>query len=177
VLFILCPWGLSFLSTQTGNPDLYGPLIARSAALGFLFVPLTIAPLGSLKPQERGAGSGIVNFMRQFGGSVGIAVMSTVLDRQRDYHRAWLVGHVNAGNPAVQNWLHGTQNLLLAHGYGPAQAQAGALGLLARTVERQVFLLSFNDCFRLVAAVFLLAFPLVFLFREADGKVDMSEAH
>lgn len=177
VSFLLCPWGLSSLSTQTGNPDLYGPLIARSAALGFLFVPLTIAPLGSLRPQERGAGSGIVNFMRQFGGSVGIAVMSTVLDRQRDYHRAWLVGHVNDGNPAVRGWLHGTQGLLLLHGYGPAQAQAGALSLLARTVEKQVYILAFNDCFRLVVAVFLLALPLVFLFKKGDGRVDLSEVH
>lgn len=177
VLFILCPWGLSFLSPQTGDASLYGPLIARSAALGFLFVPLTIAPLGSLRPSERGAGAGIVNFMRQFGGSVGIAVMSTVLDRQRDYHRAWLVGHVNAGDPTVQNWLHGTQNRLLTHGYGPVQAQEGALALLAQTVEKQVFLLSFNDCFRLVAVVFLLAFPLVLLFKKADGKVDLGSGH
>jgi DHA2 family multidrug resistance protein len=176
-LFILCPWGLSFLSPQTGDASLYGPLIARSAALGFLFVPLTVAPLGSLRPDERGAGSGIVNFMRQFGGSVGIAVMSTVLDRQRDYHRVWLTGHISSGSLTVRDWLHGTQDLLLIHGYAPEQARTGALELLSRTLERQVALLSFNDCFRLVAAVFLLALPLVFLFRKSDGREDIGSAH
>jgi len=57
------------------------------------------------------------------------------------------------------------------------QAQEGALALLAQTVEKQVFLLSFNDCFRLVAVVFLLAFPLVLLFKKADGKVDLGSGH
>lgn len=177
VLFLLCPWGLSHLTAQTGNLNLYGPLIFRSAALGFLFVPLTIASLGGLQPQDRGTGSGIVNFMRQFGGSVGIATMSTVLDRQLSFHRTWLVTHVNEGNPAVRDWLQGTQRLLLHHGYAPSSAQEGALHLLSRTVERQAYILAFNDCFRLVATLFLLALPLALLFKKAGGPRDMSEAH
>ena len=176
-LFILCPWGLSQLTMQTGNPNLYDPLIFRSAALGFLFVPLTVASLGDLPPQDRGAGSGIVNFMRQFGGSVGIATMTTMLDRQLNYHRAWLVTHVNSGNSTVEDWLHGAQGLLLTHGYSTTAGQAGALSLLARTVENQAYVLAFNDCFRLVAGVFLLALPIALLFKRTSGKVDMSEVH
>jgi DHA2 family multidrug resistance protein len=165
------------LTAQTGDPNLYGPLVFRSAALGFLFVPLTVASLGGLRPQDRGAGSGIVNFMRQFGGSVGIATMSTVLDRQVDYHRAWLVTFVNSGNPIVEGWLRGAQGLLLTHGYSPTAGQASAMSLLARTVESQAYILAFNDCFRLVAGVFLLALPIALLFKRPSGKVDMSEAH
>jgi len=177
VLFILCPWGLSHLTTLSGDGDVFLPLAARGFSLGFLFIPLTLASLGSLPSEDRDTGSGVVNFMRQFGGSVGIATLTTVLTRRADFHRAALVSHLSDGNPAVREWLAGAQAQMAAHGMGEAAAHAGALGQLNAVVQKQATMLSFNDCFLVVAVAFLLALPLVFLFQKSAGGAGMGAAH
>jgi len=177
LLFVFCPWGLSHLTTASGDGDVFLPLAARGFSLGFLFIPLTLASLGSLPSADRDTGSGIVNFMRQFGGSVGIATLTTVLTRRADLHRAALVSHVNSGNPAVRDWLAGAQAHLAAHGLSQASAHAGALGQLNAVVQKQAMMLSFDDCFLVVAVAFLLALPLVFLFQRGTGGAGMGAAH
>ena len=177
VLFILCPWGLSHLTTASGDDDVFLPLVLRGASLGFLFIPLTLASLGRLSSSDRDTGSGIVNFMRQFGGSVGIAAMTTVLARRADFHRVSLVSQIGAGTPQMRDWLGGAQAQLQSQGYGPTAAHTGALQLLNGAVQRQATMLSFNDCFLIVAALFCVGLPLVFLFQKTSGAQDMGAVH
>ena len=177
VSFIAGSYGLSHLTAQTGTGDVFWPLMWRGLSLGFLFIPMTVASLGGLKASEIGEGSGFINLSRQLGGSVGIAAFSTLLTRRQDFHRAMLADHINAANPAVQVWLRQTQAALAAHGYAASDASAGAMGRLSGLVQQQAAILSFNDAFQMIAAAFLLALPLVFVFQKRAGDVDTSAAH
>lgn len=177
VSFILGCYGLSHLTGQTGTGDVFWPLMGRGLSLGFLFIPMTVASLGRLKPEEIGEGSGFINLTRQLGGSIGIAAFSTLLTRRQDFHRASLTEHLNHANPAVQNWLHGAQANLLAHGYTATDAVSGALGQLNGVVQKQAAILSFNDAFLMIGVAFLLALPLVFVFQKSATGVDTSAAH
>jgi DHA2 family multidrug resistance protein len=175
--FIAGAWGLSLMTTQSGTGDTFWPLMGRGMSLGFLFIPLTVASLGGLKPEQMGEGSGLINLSRQLGGSVGIAAFSTLLTRRQDFHRASLVEHVSVANPAVHDWLAQAQGLLTVHGDSAVAAQAGALGQLNALLQKQAMMLAFNDAYMLIAAAFLLALPLVFVFQRAAGEVDTSAAH
>jgi len=177
VSFIAGSYGLSHLTSQTGTGDVFWPLMGRGLSLGFLFIPMTVASLGGLKASEIGEGSGFINLSRQLGGSVGIAAFSTLLTRRQDFHRAMLSDHVNAASPAVHDWLHGTQAALMAHGYAASDASAGAMSRLNGLVGQQAAILSFNDAFLMIAAAFLLALPLVFVFQKGAADVDTSAAH
>jgi len=177
VSFIAGSYGLSHLTAQTGTGDVFWPLMWRGLSLGFLFIPMTVASLGGLKAGEIGEGSGFINLSRQLGGSVGIAAFSTLLTRRQDFHRAALADHVNPANPVVRDWLHGAQANLTAHGYSATDAAAGALGQLDGLVRQQAAILSFNDAFLMIAAAFLLALPLVFVFQKGADDVDTSAAH
>ena len=177
VSFAVGCYGLSHLTAQTGTGDVFWPLMGRGLSLGFLFIPMTVASLGSLKPSEIGEGSGFINLTRQLGGSVGIAAFSTLLTRRQDFHRASLTEHLNHGNPIVQSWLQGAQANLTAHGYSATAAVSGALGQLNGLVAQQAAILSFNDAFLMIAAAFLLALPVVFVFQKSAGAVDTSAAH
>lgn len=46
--------------------------------LGFSFVPVSIAALAGVQPQEAGLASGLINTSQQVGGALGVAVLSTV---------------------------------------------------------------------------------------------------
>ena len=88
-----------------------------------------------------------------------------------------LSDHLNPGNPAVQDRLHGTQAALIAHGYAASDASPGALGRLSGLIQQQAATLSFNDAFLMIAAAFLLALPLAFVFQKGAGEVDTSTSH
>lgn len=165
-LFVLGAWGLSGLASQSGVDDTYWPLMARGAALGYLFIPLTVASLGGLKPQEMGEGSGFINLTRQLGGSIGIAAFSTLLVRRADFHRASLVSHLTDGNSALRDWTGQAESRLRTQGLSASDAHGGALGLLNSLVQRQALMLSFNDAYLLIGLAFVLALPLLLVFKK-----------
>src|SRR4029450_9563788 len=58
--------------------DLLPGFFAIGVGLGFSFVPLSIAALAGVAPQEAGLASGLFNTSQQIGGALGVAVFSTV---------------------------------------------------------------------------------------------------
>jgi EmrB/QacA subfamily drug resistance transporter len=58
--------------------DLLPGFFAIGVGLGFSFVPMSIAALAGVVPQEAGLASGLFNTSQQIGGALGVAVFSTV---------------------------------------------------------------------------------------------------
>ena len=90
------------------------PMIVSGFALGFVFVPLTTLTMGTLSNSEIGNASGIYNLMRNTGGSLGIAIMTTFLARGSQQHQAALMPNVNEYNPAFQQMFNQIKHSLMA---------------------------------------------------------------
>jgi MFS family permease len=58
--------------------NLFGPFIIIGIGLGFSFVPVSIAALAGVPPQEAGLASGLINTSQQIGGALGVAILTTV---------------------------------------------------------------------------------------------------
>ncbi|HEX6510014.1 MAG TPA: MFS transporter [Chloroflexota bacterium] len=58
--------------------DVLPASLVIAAGLGFTFVPLTIAAVQGVKPEETGLASGVINTSLQIGGALGLAVLSTI---------------------------------------------------------------------------------------------------
>ena len=58
--------------------DLLPGFFAIGIGLGFSFVPVSIAALAGVEPQEAGLASGLFNTSQQIGGALGVALFSTV---------------------------------------------------------------------------------------------------
>jgi DHA2 family multidrug resistance protein len=166
VLFLLGALGLSHLTSDSGASDTFWPLIFRGLSLGFLFIPLTISSLASLKPEEMGVGSAMINLTRQLGGSIGIAAASTVLTRGIETHRANMVTHLGGQNGTTTAWLTQVQSAIVQHGQSIVDARQSALVLLSRLIDNQCAVIAFNDAFTLVFIAFLVALPLILLFEK-----------
>jgi len=78
------------------------PSIISGFAMGFIFVPLTTMALGTLSNEQMGNASGVFNLMRNTGGSVGIATVTTMLARGAQVHQAAMVSHLSPYDPAFQ---------------------------------------------------------------------------
>jgi DHA2 family multidrug resistance protein len=111
-------------------------------------------------------GTGIINLARNIGASVGIATVTTMLERRTQWHQARLIDHVNSMNPALATTVNGTSAALIAHGSGAAQATAQAHGMLLNTIQRQAAMLAFVDNFKLLGVIFFAIIPIFFLLRR-----------
>ena len=143
------------------------PNIISGFAMGFIFVPLTTMAMGTLSNEQMGNASGVFNLMRNTGGSLGIAAMTTMLSRGSQIHQAALIGNINPYNPAVQQRIHQLTGVL--PGSGVAENQQ-AYGVLYGLVARQSMLLSYIDNFRTLAFLSVLCVPAVFLFKRVRAK-------
>ena len=94
LLFAGAMFKLSRITGESGSSDFFWALIMRGAGLGMMFVPLTTITLAELSPRELGQGSGLYNFFRQLGGSLGIAAIATLLSHYTAQFRAILAEHI-----------------------------------------------------------------------------------
>ncbi len=58
--------------------NLLGPMILAALGLGFAFVPVTIAAVSNISPDDSGLASGLINTSQQVGGALGLAVLGTI---------------------------------------------------------------------------------------------------
>jgi DHA2 family multidrug resistance protein len=148
-------------------------------ALSCLFVPLTTITMDPIPREEMGNATSMFNLLRNLGGSMGIAAMTTLLSRHRQMHTNYLVEHVTPYNLQAQQAFRKIQGAMLASGSDLGTATQRTRALLFYSVQRQAAMLSFIDIFRILGIIFLLLLPLVWIMKKPRvGKTDAaSSAH
>jgi DHA2 family multidrug resistance protein len=168
---------LANLSPQTGASDLFWPLIVRSFGTVMMFLPLSMATLGPIPKKDISNASGFYNLTRQLGGSIGVAVLSTLLERREAFHRAIIVEKLSSIGQATLDRVAAYTAPFLARGYTPDDAHAHALKLLDGIVNVQAAVLSFGDCFWATSALVLITLPLVVLLGKPAQGVKVDAGH
>ena len=102
----------------------------QTMGLAFLFVPINTAAYAFLPKEKNNAASGLMNLARNIGGSVGISIVTTMLDRRQQFHLNRMSSHLSASSPQVQSMLQGTAQALMTRGFSPSEAMHKAYALL-----------------------------------------------
>jgi len=176
-LFFLSMLKLSHLTSASGAHDLFWPLILRGVGLGLIFVPLTNATMADLRVKDLAQGTGMFNLMRQLGGSLGIAVMATLLARFVSAEKAVLIEHVGANDPETLSRLALITRGLISRGINPMTAQQQALAILDRQVSVQSSMLAFSKIYLYSGLVLIFGLPLLLLFRTGRARGAMGPVH
>ena len=140
--------------------------VFQAAGMAFLFVPINTAAYAFLPREKNNAASGLMNLARNIGGSVGISLVTTMLDRRTQVHMNDLSSHLSASNPAFQSMLQGATQAMRLHGASAAFATQQAYALIEGTVQRQATMLAYIDDFRLLGWAILAMIPMVFLMKR-----------
>ena len=169
---ILCVsmWSLGYLNPETGVDQLFWPLIGRGAGTALIFLPLSIATLGGIPRHEIPAAAGLFSLTRQMGGSIGIAVLTTMLEKYAMIRRGDLVNDINPLRiPYLQRSFFAnyavtpqTPDLLIA--------SSRTLGVFDNIITLQSNVLASIDIFQALAWMFLLTLPLILLLSRGGGK-------
>jgi MFS transporter, DHA2 family, multidrug resistance protein len=138
----------------------------QTMGLAFLFVPINTAAYAFLPKEKNNAASGLMNLARNIGGSVGISIVTTMLDRRSQFHMNRMSSHLSGSSPQVQSMLQGTAQALQARGFSPSEAMHRAYALLQANFGRQASMLAYIDNFWLLGVAILVMVPLVFLMKR-----------
>lgn len=157
---------LSFISLSVGYWDIFWPQFIQGMGMPFIFVPLTTITMDPIPRERMGNATSLFSLMRNIGGSIGIAVVATMLSRQQQAHVNVLGGHVDPYNPAAQALFARVRGALLAGGADIYTATQGAYAALFGTVMRQSSMLAFVEVFQVLGVLFLGALPLILLMRR-----------
>lgn len=166
---------LSELTANTGWDDFFWPLILRGAAAAVIFMPLTLASIGDCKPSEIAKATGFLNLSRQLGGSVGVALLTTILTQRQDFHRAVLSEKLTPFSQFVQARQEQFASMLHHFGANGTTALDGSHILLNNIVISQSAILSYEDLFWITGMIFIISIPTVFLL--AKGSSAAASAH
>jgi len=151
----------SDINLQISMGSIVWPGVMSGFAMGFVFVPLTTMAMGTLANDQMGNASGVFNLMRNTGGSLGIAAVTTMLSRGAQIHQAALASHLTPYDPAFQQRLHDLTGTISGQGVSQ-QAYGSIYGMLVR----QASVMSYIDNFRLLSFLCVICIPLVFLFKS-----------
>jgi DHA2 family multidrug resistance protein len=170
-------FSLASINPDTGASDLFWPLVFRGLGSAMMFLPLSIATLGSLPKHEVPAASGFYNLTRQLGGSFGIAALTTMLSRREATHRAALVERISPLNHEAMHRVEALTGFFQRLGASAHEAKFRAFTAIDMILDGQAALKSFDDLFRYVGFAFLVTLPLVLFLGRSANKEAAADAH
>lgn len=168
VVFAITSWWFSTFPADTSFWQFVLPRFIMGIAIPCFFIPLNQIILSGLKPHEIASASGLSNFFRTIAASISTAVTVTMWQHRGDFHHATLAEHVNATNPATQQFVQGL---------GTIAPGDGAWAMIENIVNREALTLAVNDVFLLFAALFVLMIPIVWLAKPPFGNVGAGAGH
>ena len=175
VVSALAGFMMARFTLDSGPVQIIMPQVIQGVGFAFMFVSLSTAMLATIpRPQIQNA-TGLSGLVRQLGGSLGTAIVITLLDHKTTTASAALVRYASPYNPTFMRWWDTFQAGFLARGSDPETARAQALAALHLLISRQAAVIGFEYAFAVVGALFLICLPLVFLMRggraQAAGQV------
>jgi len=141
------------------------PRVTLGFGMGMTFIPLTTLTLSHIPKERMTEATSVYNLLRNLGGSVGIAMTTTILSRRAQFHQTRLVEHLSPLDPGYVMAHEKLTGALSLKGL----PSAGADGLMYRELIRQSTTLAFTDAFLVICILILCVIPLVFIMQWAKA--------
>jgi MFS transporter, DHA2 family, multidrug resistance protein len=180
VSLIIVGASMWYYSTFTLATDYSHYALARAyqgLGYGFLFVPVNTLGYSQLRPDQNNRASSLTNLFRNWGGSFGIAFITTAAERRHQFHQSNLGSALGATSQQLASRVTELTNYLVTKGFSGPDAAHAAQGYLYQQFQHQVSLLSFMDCFRVIAWLTLAAVPLLLFVRRFKPAGKAPGAH
>ena len=162
---------LAELTLDIAPTTLFWPIAVSGIGLAMIFVPLSKVALGTVGKSGTGNASGIFNFLRNVGGSIGISAANTIAQRHLQSHRNDLVHSYTNASFLLRRQLSLLGQRLSAHaGPGPHLNSLRAISLTNTTLNAQAQLYAYVDVLRYFGFLCLLCVPLAFLLKKTDSS-------
>ena len=174
--YVLLPLGLilagisgimmTHFTTNSSELQLLGPLVLQGVGFACMFVPMATTSLSTIPKRLMQSASSLFTLMFQLGGSLGTAIVITLLNHKITTVSANLVKYASIYNPSFRQWWQSYQAAFVARGSDPTTAHLQALAALHGLISQQATVIAFDYVFGTIGTVFLCVLPLVLLLRQ-----------
>jgi DHA2 family multidrug resistance protein len=169
---------LSQINLQAGYWDVFWPQVIQGMGMSLLFVPLTTIAMDAIPREKMGYATSMFSLMRNIGGSIGIAMTSTLLSRHTQATTLIYGSNVTALDPTSQSLFAQMRGAFMAAGSDITTATERAYAAMYGMVMQQASMVSFVGLFQLLGVVFFAVLPLVLLMkRPRAGASGAAGAH
>jgi DHA2 family multidrug resistance protein len=174
---MLFGWALSatglFLSTRIHSLQIsfgYACLlmVMQFCPIGFIFIAATTASYFGVPQDKSDSVSGLSNFMRNIGSSVGTSIVQTLLVRRMQFHTSRLGEHAVASDASFQYNIAAGVQVMSGMGMNPSTALGATIGRAYMQLQMQAMTLSYIDAYMFLACCSTAMFFLSFLVRKND---------
>jgi DHA2 family multidrug resistance protein len=171
-LLALTFYQFSFLSLFSERAQIMIPLYIRGVAMGLIFSPLTTVALSEIGNRQMAQASGLINVIRQIGGSIGVALFGTILTRRTIYHAEVYGSQLNSYSESYTNTMHRLSHFIIESAGGTAKdAAVKGESIIGMFVQKQAFVQAVDDVFLLASFVLLISMvPVLFLRTKGRKK-------
>ncbi|RKH19239.1 DHA2 family efflux MFS transporter permease subunit [Corallococcus sp. CA047B] len=160
---------MSHFSLATGSGNIISAIALQGVGFSLMFVPLSATALANIPRERMADATGLNSLLRQIGGSMGLAIFTTLLSRYTVTAKASIAAHLNPERWEVAGRMAATQQGLMQHGLDAAGAKAASLQMMVGSVSRQAMVLAFDKLFVLAALMFVVVLPLIYFLKAAPS--------
>jgi len=172
VFFALGTWEMTYVTQDWDFWELLWPQIFRGVGLMLAIIPVTNTALGTLPPERVKNASGLFNLMRNLGGAIGLAAISTWFNDRLDLHLTRLHEAVSTASVPASEMLQ-----TLTNRFQGSDAQLQALKQMMAMVRLQAEVMSYADVFLITTVMFLAVAACALLMRRPQARAGAGGGH
>lgn len=143
--------------------------IYQTLGLAFIFIPSNTLCYVDIPREKNNQVSSMINFVRNIGGSIGIALLSTFITRTAQIRQSYLSSNMQHGNLKFQQMLQGLAATLQSAGLAPAAAMRQAYARMGALLEQQASALAYKDVVSILAVIIAFLIPLPFIMKRPSS--------
>ena len=159
--FAFSLWLTSHIASNWGFRELLIPQLARGLFVMLCIVPSVGMALSAFQGPELRSASGLFNLMRNLGGAIGIATVNTWLNDAARTQVARFGEALGASGRNAQDYIAATASRLSSYTPDPDRALLMAQASIGRVIEREALTVAFDEVFRIMAWMFVVALVMV----------------
>ena len=150
-LFALGCYSNSFLTSESGYPEMFIPQMIRGLALMFCFMPINDLALGTMPVSQVQNASGLYNLTRNLGGAIGLAVINNIIITKSDIFVQTMKDNMPLTSETARESIEMFENTLMGKVNDPLLA---SYSILNGVIEKEALVMAINNVFFLVAILF-----------------------
>jgi len=166
------------MSPDTAMDQLMLPQLMRAAGQPLATIPLTQLSVVGLTRRDTADSAGITSVMRNLGASIGIAMLSTVVQVREQVHFSVIAEALSQNSLRLQERLQAVSAMFAGKGSDLATATQQATGMIAQQVRLHATVMAYADSFWILGVCLLLSLATILILRKpAPGAAAMADAH
>ena len=168
----------SKLSWMTELNSIMASLYLRGFSMGLIFTALQTISLIEIPRDKMAQASAINNSIRQLGGSLGVALLATLLTTRITYHTQVFGTSVRQNSEIYQKTINGLKyHIQYDAGSSPSNAARQGQSLLLSNLGKQAYIDGINDDFLLAGLITLVGVIPIFFLHTKKSKLQKITAH